>query len=83
MGWFDFLFGKSKTSGDGSSPAQAVIVNGIAEEYQWVRTHCPGFEAHQQALTHIDGKPYDVLKLRNEAGEERTVFFDISSFFGH
>ncbi len=83
MGWLDFLFGRKKKSGDGSSAAQAVVVSGIAEEYQWIRLNCSGFMPHMQALKHIDGKPYDVLTLRNESGEERVVYFDISNFFGH
>ncbi|HEV3438758.1 MAG TPA: hypothetical protein VG122_15440 [Gemmata sp.] len=35
-----------------------------------------------QALQEIEGKHYDVHTLRNAAGEERTVYFDISRFFG-
>ena len=81
MGWLDFFFGRR--SGDGSSAAQAVVVDGIAEEYQWVRANCPGFAVHRQSLQQIDGRPYDVLTLRNEQGEERVVYFDISRFFGH
>ena len=67
--------------GDGSSEAQAVVVSSIFEEYAWVERHCPGFQRLMQALKIIDGKPYDVLILRNDQGEERTVFFDISQFY--
>ena len=83
MGWLDFLFGRSNKGRDGSSPEKAVIVNGIAEEYQWIRTNCPGFVPQMQALQHINDRPYDVLTLRNENGEERVVYFDIANFFGH
>ena len=81
MGWFDFFFGRK--SGDGSSPEKAVIVYGIAEEYKWVRANCPGFAPKMQALQTIRGRPYDVLTLQNDDGVERTVYFDISSFFSH
>jgi len=80
MGFFDRFFGS--TGGDGSSAEEAVIVQSVAEEYDWVRRNCPGFSLDQQALVEIEGKPYDVLELRNEAGEERTIYFDVSSFYG-
>lgn len=83
MGWFDFLFGRSNKGRDGTCAEKAIIVNSIAEEYQWVRTNCPGFTPHMQSLKTIDGRPYDVLTLRSESGEERIVYFEISSFFGH
>jgi hypothetical protein len=30
----------------------------------------------------LEGRPFDVLSIRSELGEERQVFFDVSSFFG-
>jgi hypothetical protein len=81
MGLFSWLFG-GNGGGDGSSPAQAVIVGSVGEEYAWVQRNCPGFQVQMQSLSHIDGKPYDVLKVRNAQGEERSVYFDISPFFG-
>ncbi len=80
MGWLNWLFGSK--GGDGSSAAQAVVVGSVAEEYAWVARHCPGFQFQMQSLQLIDGKPYDVLTLRNAQGEERQIFFDISRFYG-
>ncbi|CAN5585230.1 hypothetical protein BH11PLA2_BH11PLA2_35020 [soil metagenome] len=80
MGMLSWLFGRS--SGDGSSAAQAVVVGSVGEEYAWIQRNCPGFQPQMQALQEIDGKPYDVHTLRNAAGEERTVYFDISRFYG-
>ena len=80
MGFFNRLFGRA--GGEGSSAADAVVVGSVGEEYAWVRRHCPGFQPLTQSLQEIDGKPYDVLTLRNAAGETRTVYFDISRFFG-
>jgi hypothetical protein len=80
MGLFNWLFGRA--GGDGSSPSQAVVVGSVGEEYAWVQRHCPGFAFRTQSLREIDGKPYDVLTLGNAAGEERTVYFDISRFYG-
>ena len=74
------LFGRRAR--DGSSPEKAVVVDSIAEEYMWITCYCSDFTMEQQALHHIDDKPYDVLTLGNGTGEKRTVYFDISSFFG-
>ena len=68
--------------GGGSSAAQAVIVDSVAAEYAWMRRHCPGFRLQQQVLQRINGKPHDVHILRNDDGEERTIYFDISEFYG-
>jgi hypothetical protein len=81
MGLLDFLFGGRDDGRDGSSPEKAIVVGSIAEEYAWMQRHCPGFHPGMQALSEIDGKPYDVLTWRNDRGEERTVYFDISRFF--
>ena len=47
-----------------------------------MQEHYPGFQPEKQTLTHIGGKPFDVLTWHNDRGEEQTVFFDISRFFG-
>jgi hypothetical protein len=80
MGLLSWLFGNS--GGDGSSAAQAVVVGSVGEEYAWVQRNCPGFKMEMQSVHQIDGKPYDVLHITNEQGEKRTVYFDISSFYG-
>jgi hypothetical protein len=66
----------------GSTPETAITVPSIAAEYQWVKANCPGYRPGGQALVRVNGKPYDRLTLRNTDGRERTVFFDISTFFG-
>jgi hypothetical protein len=82
MGLLDFLFGRRGGDRDGSSVEKAVVVGSVAEEYAWMRRHCPGFRPREQRLQEIDGKAYDVLIWENDHGEERTVYFDISGFFG-
>ena len=82
MAFFDFLFGRRGGDQDGSSPEKALVVGSVGEEYAWVQRHCPGFQPEMQALREIDGKPYDVLTLHNDRGEQRTVYFDIARFFG-
>jgi hypothetical protein len=80
MGLLSWLFGNR--GGDGSSASEAVVVNSIQEEYAWMLRHCPGFTPQMQSLQEIDGQPYDVHTLRNARGEVRTVYFDISRFYG-
>jgi len=80
MGLFTWLFGSSNR--DGSSAEKAIIVRDVAEEYAWMSRHCSGFHHVMQALQFIAEKPYDVHTLRSDSGTERTVYFDISSFFG-
>jgi hypothetical protein len=80
MGLISKLFGSKKR--DGSSPETAIAVGSGPEEYKWVARHCPGFEVERQELRHLDGRPYDVLTLSNNKGQEQTVYFDISKFFG-
>lgn len=66
---------------DGSSPERAIAVDSIAEEYAWMLRNHPNFEMETQSLEEIDGKTYDVHTWRNERGEERTVYFDISEVY--
>jgi len=82
MGLLDWLFGRRGGHRDGSSPEQAIVVGSVGEEYAWMQRHCPWFQPGTQSLEQIEGKPYDVLTWRNDQGEERTVYFDISRFFG-
>lgn len=80
MGLFNLFFGRA--GGDGTSAAQAVVVKSISQEYTWIKRYCPGFQLQTQALQDIEGKPYDILTLCNAVGEQRTIYFDISQFFG-
>jgi hypothetical protein len=82
MGLFSFLFGRGDGGRDGSSHEKAIVVGSVSEEYEWIQRNCPGFRPGIQALQEIEGKHYDVHTLRNAVGEERTVYFDISRFFG-
>lgn len=76
------MLGGSDDGRDSSSPAKAIIAQGVPEEYAWIRDHLPGFKPQMQALQFIDDKPYDLLTVRNTRGEEKVIYFDISSFFG-
>jgi hypothetical protein len=66
----------------GYSPQTAIFASSIREEYAWVAKNFPGARLVHQSLTYFEGKPFDVLTLTIEMGDELEVFFDISSFFG-
>ncbi|HEU4719121.1 MAG TPA: hypothetical protein VFU15_14855 [Bacteroidia bacterium] len=81
---------QAKGSGDqdGSSFDNAVVIyektegKGVDAEYDWLKTHYPGYTVNRQSLVTHDGKPYDVLSITTADGEKKDVYFDISNFFG-
>jgi len=93
MGLFDFLKWKPKTSGgDGSTPKTAVVINatssivGIDVEYNWLAsrygTQDKDWKLEIQALREMDGRDFDVMTIRLKEGAMKTVYFDITSFYG-
>lgn len=64
-----------------SSPATAIVVNTIHEEYAWIRQQCPDWHIRVRRCDEIGGRRYDIVTLRRDhGGGERQIFFDISSF---
>ena len=84
MGILDFLFGRDKTNDgrDGRTPETAIIVKSVEQEYRWMQKHYRGYQPQSQALQEIDGEFFDVLKWINGTGDEVTIYFDISAFYG-
>lgn len=77
----------TKTSGnlaepDGLSCATRVVAPSIPAEYAWVKRHYPGAKVVMQSLGRCDGGPADELDVRTAEGNQITLYFDISSFFG-
>lgn len=73
--------GESLPVADGSSPATAIPVGSIAEEYAWLVANLPGAQFVRQSLTFAEGWPFDVLTVAVGEGDVRDIFFDISAFF--
>ena len=73
---------------DGSGVEKAVVIRakdeaaGVTAEYKWLQNRYPGYTSKQQALASIKGKSYDVLTIETADGVEKTVYFDISNYFG-
>ncbi|MFB3785200.1 MAG: hypothetical protein ACE15F_02400 [bacterium] len=74
----DNQFEKLNEQRDGSSPEQAVIVQCVREEYDWIRDEYPNFSPCLQALLEIEGKKYDMMTIQSPEGEQRNVYFDLS-----
>ncbi|MGC3981419.1 MAG: hypothetical protein QM808_09185 [Steroidobacteraceae bacterium] len=78
----------SVAENEGSSPKLAVDLSkaktesdGIRAERTWIKQHYPGATVKSQAL--LMGPPVmDLLVISLPSGEERSIYFDISSFFG-
>jgi len=74
--------------GDGSSIEKAVIIkgadtlSGISAEYEYVRKHFPGSKVLGQRLMNKEPKVYDVIEITDAKGEKRSVYFDITEFYG-
>ena len=75
--------------GDGLSPQTAVVIQGASDEragiraeYAWIAAHFPGAKRQGQRLVSSGGKPQDAIDLVTPSGEHKTVYFDISGFFG-
>ena len=73
---------------DGSSFDRAIIIKdtdetaGVHSEYQWIRDNYPGYSTEKQSLVAHQGISFDVLVIRNQDRTEKTVYFNISRFYG-
>lgn len=77
------------TGGDGTSMAQAVVITGapngtegVRAERKWINCYHPGWRKTFQALYHCDNKYYDEIEYTLPTGETKTIYFDITEFFG-
>ena len=79
---------ESSAKKDGSNYENAIIIKaknetaGIAAEYKWLREKYPGYKLIQQSLSSEGKKHYDIMKIQTKDGEEKSIYFDITNFFG-
>lgn len=75
-------------SRDGSSYEKAVIIKansemtGVGEVYKALGKMYPGYKLVSQSTGSNGSKKYDVMKIVTSSGENKTVYFDITSFYG-
>jgi hypothetical protein len=78
----------SVTDRDGSSYEKAIIIteknesSGVAAEYAWLRKNYPGYRSKGQTLNYNNKKPFDLITIITSDGVEKTIYFDISNFYG-
>jgi hypothetical protein len=78
--------------GDGSSIESAIIINitdrwmGVPAEYDYVQslygTRRKDWNLKKQTLHLHDSKYYDILEIELSNGENKTLHFDITNFYG-
>ena len=79
---------ESKIQRDGSSYEKAIIINernekaGVDAEYSWLRQNYPGYKTERQSLVHHKNVPYDIIDIVTANGEKKSIYFNLSKFFG-
>ncbi len=75
--------------GNGATIETAIIITGakntqegIEAEAKWVKKVHRTWVKKEQALLMANGKHYDKIQYSTPAGETKSLYFDISSFFG-
>jgi hypothetical protein len=80
--------GSPFAGGDGTSADQAVIViadtedEGIDLEHHWTFDHYGRFRKVRGGLAAADGKHFDVITVELADHTEKTIYFDITAFYG-
>jgi len=57
-------------------------IDGVGAEHLYTDQHEAGWTWQRQALVHSDGRVYDVIDLSGPGGETKSVYFDITDWFG-
>ena len=70
--------------GEPGSSSNPIVVDSIQAEYEWIDIHYPEFEVVLQTFSSLkDGvQDFDIINLKNNKGEEREIWFDVTGFFG-
>jgi hypothetical protein len=77
-----------KTETDGSSYQNAIVLNetsesaGVDAEYAWLKKNYAGYTLIKQSLSEQNGKSYDILNIKTPHSGKKSIYFDISNFFG-
>ena len=73
----------------GSSYGTAIVLegaknemSGIEAEHSYIVTHYPGWRQREQALLDHDGRIYDRIEIAGPKGETKSLYFDITDWFG-
>jgi hypothetical protein len=78
----------SIAGGDGSSIDKAVIIKapdnfiGVRVEFTWITKNCPTWKLENQSTFKAGNKIYDKMNFRTPDGRLKTIYFDITDFYG-
>ena len=73
---------------DGSNYEKAIVIKekteskGIAAEYKWLQANYPGYKLIRQSLNSQGKNHYDIMDIETKGGERKSIYFDITNFFG-
>ena len=59
------------------------VPNRLKEEYEYLEQEYPQHKFIQQALIKVGDIHMDVLTIETVDGEQKEIYFDISSFYGN
>lgn len=75
--------------GDGSSLENAIIIKGVPDSFtgikaesDWIRANHPEWRKGIQTLVKSEDKVYDCIGYTTLEGVIKTIYFDITDFFG-
>ena len=57
-------------------------LNGVQAEHVYTSKRYPGWKWRMQSLMNVGEKHYDIIELAGQKGETKTIYFDITSWFG-
>ncbi len=80
--------GPSFSGGDGSSLEKAIIIkapnemSGVHAEHEYIRQHYPGSKEGTQSVQNAKGRVYDTIEITTANGKAKTIYFDITAYYG-
>jgi hypothetical protein len=57
-------------------------ISGVEAENSYITAHHPGWHQKMQALLNHDGRIYDRIDMVGPKGETKSLYFDITDWFG-
>lgn len=80
------------TGGDGSSIGSAILINvtdrwmGVPAEYDYIQSlygvRRKDWNLIKQMLQFNNSRSYDILEIELSSGDKKTLYFDITNFYG-
>lgn len=78
----------TQTQKDGSSYEKAIVIkaknemDGVKSEYAYISKLYPSYKLKSQGTGSKDNRNYDSISIITADGVEKTIYFDITNFYG-